>query len=177
MGQVFESPPLSQIRQFRSVSRYYGAQGVSWWDWQEASSGDFKAVAQPVGTIPGFVPDTTVATLGSGAEGDVVVWAQEHLVEAGQDIVIDGDFGPKTEAAVEAFQTQHDLPATGLIDPTTWAALLRYPAPTVIWRSKKGTVTATVARGGTLILPVPKSASLPGKRDEIAAAGGAGRPR
>ena len=37
---------------------------------------------------------------------------------------IDGSFGPKTEAAVRAFQQEKGLPATGLTDRATWEALM-----------------------------------------------------
>ncbi|MCD8311062.1 MAG: peptidoglycan-binding protein [Firmicutes bacterium] len=38
-------------------------------------------------------------------------------------IEIDGIFGEKTEAAVEAFQTYYGLPATGEVDSATWTGL------------------------------------------------------
>lgn len=37
--------------------------------------------------------------------------------------VIDGDFGPKTEAALRSFQMENRLPATGVVDVATFAAL------------------------------------------------------
>ena len=37
---------------------------------------------------------------------------------------IDGDFGPATEAAVKAFQTQRQLPATGVVDAITFERLV-----------------------------------------------------
>ncbi len=36
----------------------------------------------------------------------------------------DGDFGPLTQAAVTAFQRNHDVSATGVVTATTWRALL-----------------------------------------------------
>jgi peptidoglycan hydrolase-like protein with peptidoglycan-binding domain len=41
---------------------------------------------------------------------------------------VDGDFGPKTKAAVEAFQQRRDLsPVTGAVGPRTWYALFDKP--------------------------------------------------
>jgi hypothetical protein len=175
LGQVFDHPRINQIKRFRQMSRSYGASGVSWWDWQEANASDWRAVSQSVGGLTGFSADPSLATLGLHARGDVVVWAQEHLVSAGQRITIDGAFGPATQAAVESFQVAENLPATGLIDQSTWEALLRFAPVNVHWTLRGKRTTAMLA-GGPRTLPVPKSARLPAKRDEIPGSGGAGRP-
>ena len=39
-------------------------------------------------------------------------------------VMIDGDFGSRTEQAVRAFQSRSGLPTTGVVDVATWAALL-----------------------------------------------------
>ena len=175
LGQVYNSPPASDIRRFRQLSLAYGAPGVSWWDWQEAPGSAWRAVSQPVGWLSNFTADTSLARLGSGAQGDLVVWAQQHLVSAGENVGIDGAFGPNTRRAVQRFQTAHGISAIGSIGPATWQALLRYAPARVTWTSR-GARIASVAGGGRLT-PVPKSASLPAKRDEIAGAGGAGAPK
>jgi peptidoglycan hydrolase-like protein with peptidoglycan-binding domain len=38
---------------------------------------------------------------------------------------VDGIFGPKTEAAVRAFQQNENLGVDGIVGRQTWAALLR----------------------------------------------------
>jgi Putative peptidoglycan binding domain len=175
LGQVYNNPPASQIERFRQLSRAYGSPNVSWWDWQEAPSGAWRAISQPVGAPTGFRPYTLYATLGKGAAGDVVVWAQEHLVSAGEPLTIDGGFGPKTQAAVAAFQTAHGLTPSGQIDQATWQSLLGYQPVQVKWvvRGRHQTATASSANGGTR---VPQSASLRAKGYEIPRSLGAGRP-
>ena len=65
----------------------------------------------------------TKPTLKIGSKGDYVVIAQGRLVVAGYDIVVDGNFGPKTKQAVIQFQKDHGLVADGVIGPKTWAKL------------------------------------------------------
>jgi hypothetical protein len=173
LGQVYNSPPAHQITHFRQLSRVYGALGVSWWDWQEASPGAWQAVSRPVGSLAGYVPYDGLATISKGWTGDLVVWAQEHLITAGLKLGVDGGFGAVTQTAVEQFQLANGLLVDGVIGPETWQALLRYQPAKISWsaRSKR----ATVAGVGRLT-PVPESASLPAKRDEIPADLGAGLP-
>ncbi len=64
----------------------------------------------------------------AGADGHALLPQQlrSHPVRALQaalHVVIDGDFGPETEAAVRRFQAEHGLPANGIVDARTWAAL------------------------------------------------------
>jgi hypothetical protein len=171
IGQTSSSPPPAQIRRFRALLGSYGGGGVSWWDWQESSAASWSALSAPVAPLRGYTADNLLASLGLHAQGDVVVWAQEHLVKAGQKLTIDGAFGPQTQVAVENFQAAHGLLVTGVIDTATWKALLRYAPATVTW-TKTGAHTAAAARAG--VLPVPKSASLPAKRYEIGRSPGRG---
>jgi hypothetical protein len=177
LGQLYDNPQLKEIRRFRSISRYYHAPNVSWWDWQSAGGAQWNAISQATGPVPGFVAQRQVATVGQGSEGDWVVWAQEHLITAGYKVTIDGDYGSGTTTAVEKFQTAHGLPATGELDPYTWDALLRYHVAAVTWVNRKGKQTAEAASAGTREVVVPKSAHLHERGDELAGAPGRGRPR
>jgi hypothetical protein len=171
LGEVTGPPPQSQIRRFRQLSRAYGAHGVSWWEWAEATRGSWHALSQPVGSPSNFRPRGSMAALGRGAQGDLVVWAQEHLVGAGQSVRIDGSFGASTQRAARRFQSAHGISATGTIGTKTWNALLRYQAHAVRWTSggarlaRRGAADGAGAVGG--LTPVPKSASLPAKAYEI----------
>jgi hypothetical protein len=185
LGQVYNGPPASQIERFREVGYSYGASGISWWDWQEAPGSAWSAISRRVGRISGYKAYNNYATLGSGANGDVVVWAQEHLLSAGERLGVDGGFGPATKAAVVAFQSAHGIAATGLIDQATWQALLRYPPAKVTWVIRKHKQTATVANAFTARSPgappsgaavVPASAKDRAKGYEIPRSLGAGRP-
>ena len=179
LGQVDRNPPMGQIIRFRQLSRTYRAQGVSWWNWQQASTWGWKSISIGAGSLAGVTATASTPVLQLGSVGDLVVWAQEHLVSAGYATAVDGGFGPSTQTAVESFQSARGLTADGIIGPATWAALLRYAPAPVTW-TRAGAVAASAAEarsahaGHTLRLAVPKSARLPGKRDEIAGAGGAG---
>lgn len=61
-------------------------------------------------------------TLRRGATGELVKQLQAKV-----GLAVDGNFGPKTEAAVRAFQNAHDLVPDGIVGPATWAALDALP--------------------------------------------------
>jgi peptidoglycan hydrolase-like protein with peptidoglycan-binding domain len=69
-------------------------------------------------------------TLRRGAEGWQVKRLQRLLRAHGllpEPAKVDGDFGELTEAAVEAFQSLHDLDVDGIVGPLTWHALVAAP--------------------------------------------------
>ena len=80
-------------------------------EWHAA--GTFGASPQPQ-------PD---AVLGVGDRGPDVLRLQTLLNQLGADLVVDGDFGPMTEAAVISFQAEKGLTVDGKVGPQTWAAL------------------------------------------------------
>jgi hypothetical protein len=185
LGQLYSNPPARQIVRFRELDLAYGAGGISWWDWQSASAKAWNALSLPIDDLPGLAPDTAMAVVGRGASGDLVVWAQEHLVSAGFPVKISGQFKYRTYNQVVAFQARHGLQTDGEIGPETWAALLRYRPVHVEWSLDPQTAAgpelraaaASIRSGGspTVTLPVPLSASDHARRNEIPGSLGAGR--
>ena len=64
-------------------------------------------------------------TIKKGAKGEFVELLQELLIVKGYILKIDGDFGPKTEAAVKDFQNKQHLTVDGIVGPKTWEALCK----------------------------------------------------
>src|SRR5688500_13100636 len=70
-------------------------------------------------------------TLRSGSKGAAVKELQVRLKAAGFNPgTADGAFGPKTLAAVKAFQKSRGLSADGVVGPKTWGKLLANPPAT-----------------------------------------------
>lgn len=59
----------------------------------------------------------------TGHTGDRVTTVQHLLRHDGADIEADGDFGPLTKSAVEAFQSDNGLGSDGIVGPLTWPEL------------------------------------------------------
>ena len=58
------------------------------------------------------------------ASGHPVKTLQYLLRARGQTVTADGVFGPRTDAAVRAFQGQKNLTVDGVVGPRTWGALV-----------------------------------------------------
>jgi hypothetical protein len=179
LGQIYGSPPIRQIVRFRQLSRAYSAPGVSWWDWQEANPSSWSAISRPAGPLAGYAVYSGLASIGRGATGDLVVWAQEHLLSAGDNVGVDGGFGANTQQAVQQFQAAHGLSPDGVIGTQTWIALLRYRDVRIVWSTRHGARlgvahAALLGSGPVRVARVPKSASRHARRNEIASAGGRG---
>jgi peptidoglycan hydrolase-like protein with peptidoglycan-binding domain len=63
-------------------------------------------------------------TLAQGSSGPVVSRLQDFLnvanPPASPALDVDGQYGPKTKAAVEAYQAAHNVPADGIVGDKTW---------------------------------------------------------
>lgn len=177
LGETAGNPPPQQVERFRRLARVYGATGVSWWDWQETSGADWRAVGTAISDLKAapVVDLPVLSRRGKGVlgQGDLVVWAQEHLLSAGYQVTIDGVFGASTQSAVRSFQAAHGLPITGEVDAETWPSLLGYPAARVTWTAR-GARPARASRLRGVAVPVPRSARLPSLRYEIPPQLGAG---
>lgn len=85
--------------------------------------------------VPSTLPTGAAADLSPAQASPVVDRSaktlQAKLNERGAspELDVDGDIGPKTRAATKAFQLAHGLPATGVADEATWAALGTSDAP------------------------------------------------
>jgi hypothetical protein len=93
--------------------------------WQLWTTGK---TGQAPGPFPPPVAQRPVITL--GYSGPIVTYAQQRLNAHGARPALktDGEFGPATRTATEAFQKGRKLTADGAIGPKTWAALDTKPA-------------------------------------------------
>ncbi|HEX7060297.1 MAG TPA: peptidoglycan-binding domain-containing protein [Solirubrobacterales bacterium] len=168
IGQTYERPGPKSLRRFRRFAASYGG-AVSWWDWQETSGREWGALGADIaGPLVGYRPIVSNPILTRGSRGDLVVWAQTHLVGAGQRLPITGVFGRLTRAAVRSFQESRGLPVNGKVDDPTWSSLLDVPPVRPSWAAASSRRDQGGATAGRLALSgKPQSASLPAKAYEI----------
>lgn len=170
LGQTYEAPGTAAIKQFRRFAASHGGLAPSWWSWQETNGQEWGALGADSALRPvvGYRQDPSHPVLRRKSKGDMVVWAQQHLVGAGADLPITGFFGPRTARAVRLFKEEHGLPANGVIDTDTWNELLTYTPYRARWagrRARAGEASASTSR--PLPPRKPLSASLPAKAYEI----------
>jgi hypothetical protein len=163
LGQLYSDPSPGDVSRFRQLADLHGATGVSWWSWQSASARGWAALASALIPLAGPPPLPSYPALARGAKGDVVLWAQEHLIAAGESVATDGVYSAAMAQAVTDFQTSRALPVTGKLDAATWPALLRYAPQTPPWA--KGAKAARIAVAGGR--NGPRSARMRARRDEL----------
>ncbi|GAC1649614.1 MAG: hypothetical protein NVS4B8_23320 [Herpetosiphon sp.] len=67
----------------------------------------------------------------SEAQTDLNLWIAVHPETGLVPLVVDGDFGPRTEHAVRVFQAARGLVVDGIVGPQTWAALDAVKTPSM----------------------------------------------
>jgi hypothetical protein len=168
IGQTYRDaggrPSRKQIQRFRRLAISFGFKGISWWSWQHTSRKQWRALRRKVDKgISGVRRGVrNYPLLAKGSNGDLVVWAQEHLRGAGARLAVTGHFGRKTRRAVKRFQRKRGLEVDGKLGPRTWRKLLKVRPDAVDWSSrgrKQGKASGAPSE--------PRSASLPAVRYEI----------
>ncbi len=114
---------FDEAQAFRSLWAGFGAVGLGWYRWRDASGELWRALgeATPAFDAPG---EPGWERYGPGDSGDGVRWLQRHLAAFDPSVAVDGVFGDGTTAAVRAFQTSRSLPDTGAVADQTWPKLL-----------------------------------------------------
>lgn len=112
--------------QARAALVILGQQGFT--AWSTYTSGAYRQFLNGAGGSPPQTgPGGTGAgqpTLAEGASGPAVSQLQSDLQLLGWNhLVVDGQFGPATLAAVQQFQAGNRLTADGVVGPVTWSAI------------------------------------------------------
>ena len=136
LGQTYGGVSSADILRFREEAVDYGAAGWSFWDWQETKAAGWTTLAEPMTPLTSVTPNTSYPELSKGNKGDQVLWLQEHLAAAEPSQETTGNFAAQTTANLEAFQTAHGIPASGIADAATWTALLSLTPVAVNWTGK-----------------------------------------
>ncbi|HIV56486.1 MAG TPA: peptidoglycan-binding protein [Candidatus Stackebrandtia faecavium] len=78
-------------------------------------------------TMKAMLSSKKVEVKAGSSNGDAVKAAQTQLVKHGNEMLVDGDFGPLTTSSVKKYQSKTTLPDTGTVDYLTWTYLLNPP--------------------------------------------------
>ena len=164
----------AQILRFRRFADSYGGLPPSWWDWQETNTAELGGARRDrrAGAGRRLPPDHLAhPLLKRGSRGDLVVWAQEHLVGAGQtQLPVTGIFGKQTTAAVRAFQRAHGLRGRRRDRHRDLERAARVEPVRPRWAARRREAHAQRRRGAArrgAPPAAPLSASLPAKAYEI----------
>jgi len=106
-----------------ALRRYQQAKGLSVTGTADAAT--LRALGLAAGASSNSAAASTPSTNGQlalGSRGQAVVAMQQALSRAGFAVVVDGVFGPLTQAALKQFQASKGLEQTGALGPRTTAA-------------------------------------------------------
>lgn len=123
VGQLFGGVASQEIGSFLAEARIWSpVSGVSLFDLEAAQPAELAALLQE--PVPALARIATLPTVSPGADGDEVVWAQEHLNGAGAKLPVGGFYGARTAKAIVRFQRRQGLRPDGILGPKTWRDLL-----------------------------------------------------
>jgi peptidoglycan hydrolase-like protein with peptidoglycan-binding domain len=88
-------------------------------------------IVPPIPATPDLPNGSWAPTLQYGSSGASVTKLQAAMNRvfsgyAAMPLVVDGDFGPATKAAVVEFQRRTNIGADGIVGPQTWSELAKY---------------------------------------------------
>jgi hypothetical protein len=108
---------MTQYVAFSAYDESVAVSSLPFWDTQPSS---------PSGSEPDWQVNlmNALLTLQPGATGQLVRTAQGLCCARGRNLIIDGNFGPVTEAAVRSLQASAGVTDDGVIGPETWPALM-----------------------------------------------------
>src|SRR4051794_27621720 len=122
LGQLWQGPPAAQVLAFRRLANAYGAQGLSWWNWEQARPGLWPTLAVPV--VGGMRVPPAYPTLRRGAHGDAVIWAKMRMRSLGASPTPGSAFDGPPRQALLAPRPDASLQPPGRLAPPTWSYLL-----------------------------------------------------
>jgi len=93
------------------------------WCWCLGDGPMPPAVLAEEGNYPNPPVPPVPPTLRNGDTGEDVKLLQMKLNKVGANLLVDGEFGPRTEQAVKVFQTSKNITPDGVVGPETWGAL------------------------------------------------------
>jgi peptidoglycan hydrolase-like protein with peptidoglycan-binding domain/exopolysaccharide biosynthesis protein len=117
----------------------------------------FVSTAQPAACVAANLNFSSYPALTTGSAGAAVTAAQCSVKNAGYDtgsVNPSATFDAGTSAAVRAFQQDHGLTATGVVDSHTWTALLSAGDTPVIRNGSSGYPVTRLQRALTAALSV-----------------------
>ncbi len=132
VGQLYGQPTAGELGQFRALATDYGLAGESFFDLDAASSEQLTSLSAPL-ALPAL--RFVAATIHPGADGDEVDWAQELLNAAGASSRSAVSTAPRHTVRSRPSSATIASPATGVLGPATWKALLRRRAHEPSWAS------------------------------------------
>jgi hypothetical protein len=122
LGQLWSRPPPAQVLAFRELALSYGAEGLSWWNWEQAQPTAWPTLVAPL--TGGLAAAPAYPTVRRGARGDMVLWAKDRLRRIGRLPSPGNVFDLAMQIDLVAVQTAAGIAPTGLLDAPTWSYLL-----------------------------------------------------